>query len=987
MFIQRISLTWLLSATVSLLFTLYLVALFVSNTITVKAYQHLNQLITVHESMDQVYRQLKKKAYSTTRMVELNVSNKWVSLDDILEHLSRLEQRIDKLTSVFHSGATIYELKKLLNKIQYHLLSTRDIDDETADDLEIIDNKITILLEQIQVLVHRDLELIIQKSIGKAWLKTNNQKLKDFNTDFDRVVTNIDVLFNQSPNYQKNVRMLFVEQGQELDKLKAIIQKNAHFETLDVVALEQSHIQLQFIIEQFYLSREHADQQSKPYSELTQNIESYLEHYMSLINIQEKQVMLITHNISSGLSNELKNYGYLINLYLLAGAIIALVCLVLFIVLARRRLGALRTTALIVAEGNIYPAEITNNQSNDFLSNIIKAFNLMLKSIAERDHKIQQHVNELASYRQQLEQTVQLRTNELSSKNQQLEAEIQLRKENELKLILSDLALANTSEAVMITDADGVIVEANPAFCIISGYTRDEAIGQPLSLLNSGQQSDAFYKSMWELLNTTGKWDGEIINRRKSGELFPIWETINSVKNQQGKITNYVGVFRDISKLKQSEKELHDLAYYDHLTQLPNRTLFYEYLEHEIANSKRNYTNIAVFFIDLDRFKNVNDTLGHASGDLLLKEVVLRLQQTIRETDIVARQGGDEFLIFLPGLKNVDYVALTAEKIIKKLKAPFFVSNNEVHIGCSIGISIFPYDGSTVEQLVKHSDIAMYHSKENGRGIYKFFDGFMNAKNLERHKIEQRLSLAIENQAFEIYFQPQINKEGVCTGAEALLRWQDDVLGWVQPETFITVAEEVGIAHLISEQVITMVCQHIKDWKKQEIFDFKVSVNLSSKDLLKPNFVDDLNQKILYFGLKQQDIELEITETAILENIEDAHYVLTELSQCNFTIALDDFGTGYSSLAYLHKLPIDRLKIDRSFIKDIPENENSLTITKAIINLAKSMDILVVAEGVESKQQQEFLWLHGCDYCQGYQICKPLPADEFIRFIQSKNAS
>jgi diguanylate cyclase (GGDEF)-like protein/PAS domain S-box-containing protein len=982
MFFQRLSLTWLFTGTVGLLFILYLVSAVFSTFITRKAYDDVNQLITIHDSIGDIYRQLKIKSYSTRRMVELNLLNEQMSLDETLESIEWLNQSFENISHIFIQENQVNDIDLKIKKIRYLLVSARNVEDETADDIYGIINETSILLNEIQSLVLQNFGQTIKINKDLAGLKKIIQKTNNFDADFDLVSTSINTFLNQPPSYKNLVNDLFVEQSREVEKLKAIILEHHDFKTIDYDALEQSHKLLRFLTNKFYLNYENVDLQSDGYIELGRNVENSLEHYESLLNYQEERVDHIIDDISSGLSINLKKHEKLIFLYLLAGAVIAIICMTFFVFITYSRLNTLRNTVLSIAEGNLNQNKLTDSQSNDLVSSIIKAFNLMLQSITERDRQIQYHIKELSGHHQQLEQTVKLRTEELLTQNKLLEEEIILRKNKELRLMLSDLALANTSEAVFITGEDGIIVEANPAFCNISGYTRKEILGQKPSLLKSGKQSDAFYKGMREILDKQGIWNGEIINRRKSGELFPVWETINSVLNEEGKVTNYVSVFRDISKLKQAEKELHNLAYYDHLTKLPNRTLFYGYLEHEITTAKRNHTKIAVFFIDLDRFKNVNDTLGHLTGDRLLVEVSQRLQYIIRESDIVARQGGDEFLILLPGINDVNQVALTAGKINRELKAPFFFSKTEVHIDSSIGISIYPNDGDTVEQLIKHSDIAMYASKNTGRGHYKFFDALMNKKNLVRQKIEQRLNHAIENKSFELYFQPQINKDAAIVGAEALIRWQDSELGNVPPDIFIPIAEEMGMVHLITDQVIEMACKHIRDWKQQNLYYFTLSINVSAQDILRHNFVDSLKEKIQNYGLKHQDIGLEITETAILDNFEDADTVLTRLNQAGFTMILDDFGTGYSSLAYLHRLPINRLKIDRSFVKDIPENANSMTITKAIIKLAKSMDIQIVAEGVESKQQTDFLWLDGCDYCQGYEISKPLPLDKFIVFIK-----
>ncbi|MCW8929827.1 MAG: EAL domain-containing protein [Gammaproteobacteria bacterium] len=983
MFFQRLSLTWLLICTIILVFVFYSIAAIIAPSTTFKAYNNMNAMATMHESLESQYAQLQSKTASIRHMVQLNVFANKVSLDEVLESASWVDQRITNINLLSNTVINIGFSQTLVKRIRFlMMLAENTEEDRSADDLSSVEEELKSLLKDFHKNVMNQLSSLAINMDDPLKIEKLKNEISGFSVDYDFLFITIENYFKQPINYQDVVRQLFIEQEDNIDNLQVLINSNGSHNYLDIDLLKNLNKQLKFLTMQFYSYSGDVDQQSDSFISLVDNLKYHWEQYEHLLNQQEIRINAIIKKNTEILSSQLKLQTEKLSLLMLLGGILIVIFLIVFFVIAYKRLNILHTTVLNITKNDVLPALMDDCKSNDFVSTIIKAFNAMIISLEQRDNKIQLYMRQLAQHGEYLEEEVQSRTEELLLKNCQLKDEAKIRKENEQQLKLSWLALANTSEAIIITDAENKIIEVNPAFCELTEYSRSESIGQEPSFIHSGEHEHGFYQKLWESLNENGQWEGEIINRRKSGELFPIWETINVVTDDGGDVTNHVGVFRDISKLKEAEDELHSLAYHDHLTQLPNRSLFYEHLEHEITISKRTRSKVAVLFLDLDRFKYVNDTQGHQSGDQLLIEVSSRLKQSVRESDIVARQGGDEFLILLRGIEHIDTVSFISSNIINELKEPFLIEQTEVHIGSSIGISMYPDDGNKVEELIKNSDIAMYYAKQNGKGNYQFFNDSMNANNVERIKLEQRLNVAIENHLFELHFQPQTNQKGNISGAEALLRWYDDELGMIPPDVFIPIAEENGTIHLIGEQVIEMACKAIQNWQEINLIPFTLSINLSPKELLRPDFVANLDKVMNRCQLNPQNLELEITETALVENIDKAKLVLLELNQLGFTIAMDDFGTGYSSLAYLHQLPFDRLKIDRSFISNIPDDHNSCTVAKTIISLAKSMDMTVVAEGVENTLQKNFLSQNDCDYYQGYGISKPLPEQNFIQFVQ-----
>jgi diguanylate cyclase (GGDEF)-like protein/PAS domain S-box-containing protein len=554
-------------------------------------------------------------------------------------------------------------------------------------------------------------------------------------------------------------------------------------------------------------------------------------------------------------------------------------------------------------------------------------------------------------------------------------------KNRETRLRLSAKVFENSSEAIFITDPHGTIMDVNAAFSLITGYERSEAIGRNPRILKSKLHDETFYKNLWRSLLTRGEWKGEIWDRRKNGEFCPMLLSINAVTDDRNQISHYVAISTDISHQKQTEQELKQLAYYDVLTSLPNRFLFKDRFEHEINMAQRNNTRLALFFLDLDHFKDVNDTLGHWAGDCLLQIIATRIQDCLRKTDTVARMGGDEFTIILPGLIGISDATELARKLVDVMTDPVQIDDHMVFIGVSIGIAIFPDDGDDFDTLTKHADTAMYASKSKGRGIFQFFEAGMNAAAGQRLLMENALRQAIEREEFLLYYQPKADSDlNRITGAEALVRWRRPGFGMISPDYFIAIAEETALIIPLGAWILKTACLQAKAWANQ-LAGFRVAVNLSPRQLLADDFIAVLDGILAETGTSSEWIELEVTEGLVMHDIEKATKRLQQIRARGIHIAMDDFGTGYSSLSYLQKLPIQTLKIDRSFIlayNDDPSS-NEAAFIKTIVSLGQVLNMKVVAEGVETESQLALLQSFGCHEVQGYYLSPPLLADEFQR--------
>ncbi|TVT51697.1 MAG: PAS domain S-box protein [Sedimenticola thiotaurini] len=557
---------------------------------------------------------------------------------------------------------------------------------------------------------------------------------------------------------------------------------------------------------------------------------------------------------------------------------------------------------------------------------------------------------------------------------------------SEERLRLSATVFESTREGVLITDAEGNVTAVNSAFTEITGYTEAEVSGKNPSLLKSGKHPDAFYDEMWAAINKAGYWRGELWNRRKNGEVYPEWQTISTVRDQQGKLTNYVAVFSDISDIKESESQLEYLAHHDPLTELPNRLLFTARLDHALERARRDGTCLAVLFIDLDLFKNINDSLGHPVGDELLQKVSLRLKQQLRDEDTVARLGGDEFTVLLEQLPNQEKAGNIASKLVLSLNTPFVIEQHDLHITASIGISIFPNDGDTAAMLLRNSDAAMYQAKALGRNGYQYYTEEMTSSAVKRVLLENSLRQAIALNQFVVYYQPKFSlSDGKLIGSEALIRWLHPDMGLVPPDNFIPLAEDTGLIVPIGAWVLNTACRQIKAWQEQGLATGTVAVNLSGQQLQRGHLVSTVKDALESSGLDASLLELEITESFIMDQADKAIQVLGELRALGVTLSIDDFGTGYSSLSYLKKLPINNLKIDKSFVRDIPHDPNDEAIARAIISLAANMQLDVIAEGIETEDQLNFLRREGCGFGQGYLFSPPVTADDFEIYIKERS--
>ncbi len=532
----------------------------------------------------------------------------------------------------------------------------------------------------------------------------------------------------------------------------------------------------------------------------------------------------------------------------------------------------------------------------------------------------------------------------------------------------------HTTEGIMITNADNRIVDVNQSLLDMTGYTRDQLMGQSPSLQKSGQQSEGFYARMWQAINSQGKWSGELVNRRADGQCYPVRLSLSSIVNRRGERDGYFGIFQDITEEKKSERDLHRLAYHDTLTGLYNRTEFMRMVAEALGRGERYGEQFGLLFIDLDLFKEVNDSLGHAAGDMLLCQVAQRLRGCLRETDHAFRLGGDEFTVLLPLVTGDADLVAVANKLIKRLRTPFVIDDQKMQIGCSIGMVSYPRDGRDRDTLLGHADAAMYFAKEQGRGRYAFFDPQINARNQRVVKIKTGLNQALERQELSLVYQPRVRPDNrLITGYEALLRWHSEELGQVSPVEFIPVAETTDALGLMTDWLLHQVA---RDLSEPALRGRQVSINLSPRQFQTGNWAETLKAIIEQYQLRSEQLCIEVTESALVEDFQTTATQLEEVQALGVEVAIDDFGTGYSSLEYLKRLPIDYLKIDRSFVRDIDTDADDRVIVETIIVLAHSLGLQVVAEGVETSAQADFLRQRGCDELQGYLFSPPRPLTE-----------
>jgi diguanylate cyclase (GGDEF)-like protein/PAS domain S-box-containing protein len=556
----------------------------------------------------------------------------------------------------------------------------------------------------------------------------------------------------------------------------------------------------------------------------------------------------------------------------------------------------------------------------------------------------------------------------------------QRRAEKDLRMAAT--VFEHSTSAILITDPAGYIVQANEAFSRVSGYAVEQVLDQLPSMLTVDEQQEAHLHYVLKQLHQHSTWEGEVWLKRRNGEHYPAWVGITAVLDDEGDLASYVCFFSDISERKASEQRIHRLAYYDALTHLPNRTLFQDRLHTALQSADRQKSWVVLMFLDLDRFKPINDSLGHAAGDRMLKEMATRLLGCVADDDTVARMGGDEFTLLLQPRINremaLNRAIHVAEQILASLVKPFVLEGREFFVTASIGIALSPQDGNELSQLMKNADTAMYHAKERGKNNFQFYQADMNASALERLELESDLRHALEQDEFVLYYQPQFSGDGKrLTGAEALLRWRHPRRGLVPPGDFIPVLEELGLVVDVGDWVISEACRQLKTWHQNKVRVPKVSVNISARQFSDGQLGTRIATILKETGLPPACLELELTESILMREVSEAMQILAGLKNLGLSIAVDDFGTGYSSLNYLKQFPIDVLKIDRTFVDGLPSGEQDAQIARAIIAMAHSLNLAVIAEGVETHEQLDFLREHGCDEVQGYLFGRPMQASRF----------
>lgn len=563
------------------------------------------------------------------------------------------------------------------------------------------------------------------------------------------------------------------------------------------------------------------------------------------------------------------------------------------------------------------------------------------------------------------------------------------RRQAEVGLRVAAIAF-ESQEAMFVTDANQVIQRVNTAFTQTTGYSAQESIGQTPRMLHSGRHDSGFYASMWTAIQNDGHWQGEIWNRRKNGDIYPEWLTISAVKDAGGQVSHYVGIFQDMSESKAREDQIRTLAFYDSLTRLPNRRLLLDRLHQAMVSSERSERYAALLFIDLDNFKLLNDTQGHDIGDLLLTGVAQRLLACVRSGDTVARLGGDEFVVLLEDLdtnpeEGAAQAEMVAAKILEALGQPYLLGQIEHHSGASIGVTLFQDKHHSVEEILKRADLAMYQAKAAGRGTIRFFDPAMQAAVHARANLEGDLRRAVQRGEFILHYQPQVDQSGRLSGVEALARWSHPQRGLVMPGNFVSMAEETGLVIAIGDLLLRLACEQISAWSRRpETARLMVAVNVSPRQFRHPGFVDMVIHAIDSAGIDPGRLKLEITESLLLEDVDEVVRRMQAIKAKGVRFSIDDFGTGFSSLAYLKRLPLDEIKVDRSFVANIETDDNAAAICAAIISLAHILGLQVVAEGVETEAQRYFLTtVHKCDKLQGYLFGKPMTPPELEELVAS----
>jgi diguanylate cyclase (GGDEF)-like protein/PAS domain S-box-containing protein len=556
-----------------------------------------------------------------------------------------------------------------------------------------------------------------------------------------------------------------------------------------------------------------------------------------------------------------------------------------------------------------------------------------------------------------------------------LAVDITERKAAEDRLHLTAKVFENTLEGITITDVSGYVIEANAAFCKITGYSREEIVGKNLRILQSGLQSTSFYETMWQSILTTGCWQGEVWNRKKNGELYAEWLSISAIKNEDGQVANYLGVSSDITESKQHEKQLNRIAHYDALTGLPNRTLLDDRLKQAVARAVREQNMMAVCYLDLDGFKSINDSMGHDAGDRALIEIARRIKDTIRGGETVARLGGDEFVVLLLGLERGEECSMALDRLLSVIAEPISIGDKFFVLGASIGVSIYPMDDGDTDTLLRHADQAMYSAKQSGKNRFHVYDLALDQRARNQQMLLQSVQHGLRINQFELYYQPKIN---LCTqalvGVEALIRWNHPESGLLSPARFLSAVENTDVDIAIGEWVIAGALRQIASWRIAGL-DTEVSINISAHHLEYPGFIDGLQRQLeLHPDVPANRLQIEVLETAALDDIAEVGLIIERCSRLGVGFALDDFGTGYSSLSYLSRLPVDTLKIDQSFVRNLTASKGDHAIILGIIALSRAFELKTVAEGIETEEHFTTLLEMGCDIGQGYLIARPMVA-------------
>jgi diguanylate cyclase (GGDEF)-like protein/PAS domain S-box-containing protein len=563
--------------------------------------------------------------------------------------------------------------------------------------------------------------------------------------------------------------------------------------------------------------------------------------------------------------------------------------------------------------------------------------------------------------------------------------DISSEKEANAQLELAGIAFASTNEGIMVADNNNLIVDVNRAYCEMTGFSREELLGKTPSLLNSGRHEAQFFESIYETIEKQGFWQGELWNRRSNGAVYPQWLNINAVHNTQGELTHYVSVAADVTNIKESEAKLRHMSQHDALTDLPNRQLFKILLDHAIEHTK-DEQHTAVLMIDLDRFKYVNETMGHQAGDQLLIQVARRLRNVLADNNLLARVGGDEFAIMIENCSHQGEVERIAMRIVSALEGAVDLDGHNFFTTASIGISLYPEHGFDSETLIKNADTAVHQAKDDGRNNYAFYQPEQSQFIEQWVRLEPELRRALALDQFRVFYQPQINAEtGKISGVEALLRWQHPKEGLIAPGMFLPIVEEIGLMNQVGNWVLEQACAQAEKWKKAGYPSFRIAVNIAGQQILSHRLVGIVKELLEKHDMHPDQLELEIVENIVMKHADAAQPVLNELRNLGVRLALDDFGTGYSSLSYLKMLPVQKVKIDQSLVRDIPDDPNDEAIARAIIALSHSLNLSVCAEGVETEEQRKFLSGEHCDQLQGYLISKPIPADELNLWLDQQD--